>query len=97
MENQHSHSLRDTSRSKASGLSIARLDRHSVLTVFVVCMLIAALVMVILNPDSAIQRGALGISIVALATLLNSKPRSKEFQIRRAADHQSTLEKLRNE
>lgn len=62
------------------------------LTAFLlVCMLFAAIIMVLLNYGSMIHHGALAITIVALATLLNSTSGKAEFKLRRISKTSSTL------
>lgn len=63
----------------------------------VVCILLASIVMVILNPDAMIQRITLALSIVALATMLNSKSSISDLKVHRNSDHNTTLNKLRHE
>jgi len=63
----------------------------------VVCILVASIIMVILNPDAMIQRFTLTISIVSLATMLNSKSSVSDLKIHRNSDHETTLNTLRNE
>jgi hypothetical protein len=54
-------------------------------------MLFAAIIMVLLNYGSMIHHGALAITIVALATLLNSTSGKAEFKLRRISKTSSTL------
>jgi len=91
MANQHSHSLKDTSRLSGSRAVDRRIHARMFTTLLLVCMVIVAIAMVLMNYASLVHRGALAISIVALATQLNSITGNDEFTIRRISKPSSAL------
>ena len=98
MESQHSHSLRDTKPfDSVNNVSRRSRGKHLIIAGALCCLVLVALAMVILNPDSIIQRGALAITIVSLATMLNAKSSISDLKVFKNSDHNSTLNKLSHE